>query len=324
MLLRYHRVSKRFGAKVALQEASLGIPEGTVFGLLGANGAGKTTLVRLALDILRPDGGEIELFGKRPSRAATERVSYLPEERGLYRDTRVLDMLAYLAKLKGLGSKDAKARARRWLKRVGLEGQERKRIRSLSKGMAQKAQIASALMTDPELCIMDEPFTGLDPVNADIVRRLIVDRRGEGTTILSTHRLHLVEALCDHVAIIHQGRVVVSGTLDEVRRAHGPNEIVVRADDALPEVEGLRAQASNHEGTRLALDGIDAPEALARLVGAGARVRHFEERLPTMERIFIDLVGARVNDRGEQVGTNPEVLLPEAKEPAQPSEGASP
>ena len=247
------------------------------------------------------------LFGADVQRAQLERVSYLPEERGLYKSRRVLDVLIYLGQLKGLSRRDARARGRRWLARVGLSRVEGQRVETLSKGMGQKVQIAGALLSEPELCVLDEPFSGLDPVNVALVKELIAERRAAGlATILSTHRMSQVEALCDRVAVISRGRRVAYGPLDEVRRVHSRREVRVRFAAAVevPRVEALpavsRARAEAEREATLQLDPAAAPhEALAQLVSAGLPVERFEPVLASMERIFLELVGAPEDDPAE-------------------------
>ncbi len=218
-VLVYERVSKTYARTPALDDVSFEVRPGEVFGLLGPNGAGKTSLIRLALDILRPDAGRVTVFGAVPSAGTLDHVSYLPEERGLYRKQRVLDLLAYLGRLKGMSAHDARSAGRRWLERVELGHVAEARVESLSKGMSQKVQIAAALLTDPQLAILDEPFSGLDPVNARLVVELITERRAKGlTTMLSSHQMDRVEELCDRMVMLHRGRVVLYGTVAEVRR----------------------------------------------------------------------------------------------------------
>ena len=292
----YEDVKKSFGSHVALRGVSLEVHAGEVFGLLGPNGAGKTTLIRVGLDILRPDHGAVRLFGKPLHRDTLDRVAYLPEERGLYKKTSTLDALAYFGQLKGLARKDAKAAAERWLVKVGLGDVAKKHVDTLSKGMSQKAQIAATLMTEPELCVLDEPFSGLDPVNVDVVKRLIRERRDAGkTTILSTHMMSQVEALCDRVGVIHDGSRVVYGALEDVRREHSHPVVRVRLDGALGEppamVERVAEVGSTYE---LHLrEGATPGELLRALVTReDLEVRHFEEVLATMEEIFLRAVGA--------------------------------
>jgi ABC-2 type transport system ATP-binding protein len=290
-ILAYRDVSKRFGSRMALESVSLEVLPGEVFGLLGPNGAGKTTLIRIGLDILRADDGQVLLFGDRPSPQALDRVSYLPEERGVYRRASVRELLCYLGALKGMKRADARQAADHWLERVGMGHVATQRVESLSKGMMQKVQIAGCLMSEPELCVLDEPFSGLDPVNVALVTRLIEERRARGqTTVLSTHMMHRVEALCDRVALVHRGRLVVYGQLAEIRRRYSPNEVIIwTAMDLL----ALGVRATQHEpgGWRVELPPSATPAAyLTELVRHGVLIDRYEPLLARMDEIFVSLV----------------------------------
>lgn len=290
-ILAYRDVGKRFGRHLALDGVSLEVMTGEVFGLLGPNGAGKTTLIRIGLDILRADQGEVLLFGAPPSHAALDRTSYLPEERGVYRRTKVRELLAYLGRLKGLDRSASRHAADRWLERVGLSRVADQRVESLSKGMTQKVQIAACLMTDPELCVLDEPFSGLDPVNVALVTDLIEERRHSGkTTVLSTHMMHQVEALCDRVALIHRGRLVVYGDLDEIRRRYSPNEVIVWTAMDLGAL-GLKAARHKAGGWRVELPPAEtAAGYLHELIRNGVLVDRYEPFVARMDEIFVNLV----------------------------------
>jgi ABC-2 type transport system ATP-binding protein len=291
-LLEYHAVSKSFGRRSAVEDVSLEVRPGEVFGLLGPNGAGKTTLIRIGLDILRADEGEVLLFGASPNQGSLDRTAYLPEERGVYRRAKVRELLAYLGKLKGLGRGPAARAADHWLERVGLTEVAGQRVESLSKGMTQKVQIAACLMSDPELCVLDEPFSGLDPVNVGLVTDLIEERRAHGrTTVLSTHMMHQVEALCDRVALVHRGRLVVYGELDEIRRRYSPNEVIVwtRMD-----LVALGVNATQHKagGWRVELPAREtAAGYLDELVRSGVVIERYEPLIAKMDDIFVSLVG---------------------------------
>ncbi len=289
--MAYDGVSKRFGSRTALDGVSLEVMPGEVFGLLGPNGAGKTTLIRIGLDILRPDEGRVSLFGSPPDARALDRTAYLPEERGVYRRAEVKELLVYLGCLKGLGRADARAAAARWLERVGLAHVAHQRVESLSKGMTQKVQIAGCLMTEPELCILDEPFSGLDPVNVALVTELIEERRARGqTTVLSTHMMHQVEALCDRVALVHRGRLVVYGQLGEIRRRYSPHEVIVWTAIDLAAL-GVRATQHEAGGWRIELPPSATPAAyLHELVQHGVPIERYEPRLARMDEIFVHLV----------------------------------
>jgi ABC-2 type transport system ATP-binding protein len=284
-------VSKRFGQHTALDGVSLDIGQGEVFGLLGPNGAGKTTLIRIGLDILRADEGEVSLFGGPPTPKTLDRTAYLPEERGVYRRAKVCELLTYLGRLKGLKRAAARAAADHWLERVGLSRVADQRVESLSKGMTQKIQIAACLMTDPELCVLDEPFSGLDPVNVALVTELIEERRRSGrTTVLSTHMMHQVEALCDRVALIHRGNLLVYGRLDEIRRRYSPHEVIVwTAIDLV----ALGVDATQHKagGWRIELPPSATPAGyLNELVRNGVPIDRYEPLVARMDEIFVNVV----------------------------------
>lgn len=291
--LGFERVGKSYGEVVAVEEVTFDVRPGEVFGLLGPNGAGKTTLIRILMDILRPTTGRAWLFGRPLERSVLDRVGYLPEERGLYNKLKVIDVLVYFGTLKGLDRSEARERARSWLERVGLGHTADWRVERLSKGMTQKVQIAGTLLSEPELCVLDEPFSGLDPVNVRLVKELIRERRGQGrTTVLSTHQMNMVEELCDRVALIHRGQLMVYGGVDEVRRRFTAEEVAVVADGPLPALEGVDEVRS--EGGRrsvLALGpGVRPPEVLAKLVSAGVPIESFEPVLASMEDVFVQVV----------------------------------
>ena len=219
VILAFDAVAKSYGQTPALRGVTFDVHAGEIFGLLGPNGAGKSTLIRILMDIIRPDSGRVLVFGEPRRREHLDRLGYLPEERGLYTKLTVLDVMTYFGALKGLSRMDARRRSTEWLGRVDLAHVASWKVDRLSKGMSQKVQIAAALLSDPELCVLDEPTTGLDPVNVRLVQDLLLERKKQGrTTILSTHHMNQVEALCDRVALIHQGRLVVYGAVDEVRR----------------------------------------------------------------------------------------------------------
>jgi ABC-2 type transport system ATP-binding protein len=290
-VLSFRGVSKHFGDHTALEDVSLDVTPGEVFGLLGPNGAGKTTLIRIGLDILRADRGEVALFGSAPHSAALDRTAYLPEERGVYGRAKVRELLEYLGRLKGMKPPDARAAADAWLNRVGLSRVARDRVESLSKGMTQKVQIAACLMTEPELCVLDEPFSGLDPVNVQLVTDLIEERRRNGrTTVLSTHMMHQVEALCDRVALLHQGRLVVYGPLDDIRRRYSPHEVLVWTSTNLASL-GVHAMQSKTGGWRVQLPAASTPAGyLHELVQRGVVIDRYEPLVARMDDIFVSLV----------------------------------
>ena len=292
-LLVFGDLRKSYGPTLALRGLSFEVRPGEVFGLLGPNGAGKTTLIRILMDIIRADSGSITLFGEPHRRGQLDRLGYLPEERGLYTKQPVLRVMTYFGTLKGLDRTEARRRARDWLERIGLAETAGWRVERLSKGMSQKVQIAATLLAEPELCVLDEPFSGLDPLNVRLVEQLIEERRHAGrTTVLSTHQMNQVEALCDRVALIDRGSLKVYGEVAEVRRRYSFPEVRVRLQGPLPAVAGVvRAEPEGDSTHRLLLeDGTEPPEILAALVRAGARVERFEPVLAPMEDIFVRVV----------------------------------
>ena len=281
-ILKFEDIHKAYGEVLALSGVSFEVEAGEVFGLLGPNGAGKTTLIRILLDIIRPNSGRISVFGEPRVRDHADRIGYLPEERGLYVKHKVVDVMTYFGTLKGLSRREANARSLRWLERIELAETVRWRVSRLSKGMSQKVQIAATLLAEPELCLLDEPFTGLDPLNVRLVQDLI----------LSTHQMNLVETLCDRVALIHRGRVKEYGSVGEVRRRHSLPEVRFTLSSPLPAVRGVAKLLPVGEGSWRALldDGVSPSEILGRLVEAGAGVEHFEKVLTPMEDVFIRVV----------------------------------
>lgn len=295
-VLTFDGIEKAYGRTPALRGVSFDVHAGEIFGLLGPNGAGKSTLIRILMDIVRADRGQVSVFGVPRRREHLDRLGYLPEERGLYTRLPVIDVMTYFGALKGLSRHEARQRSTAWLTRLQLAHVATWRVDRLSKGMSQKVQIASALLSDPEICVLDEPTTGLDPVNVRVVQDLLHERRREGrTTILSTHHMNQVEALCDRVALINEGRLVVYGPVDEVRRRHSLPEIRVRARAPLPSIpEVATVVQDDGETWRLMLaDGAPPSQVLASLVRAGAVIDRFEPMLAPMEDIFLRVVQKR-------------------------------
>jgi ABC-2 type transport system ATP-binding protein len=287
------RVEKRFGAKRAVADLSLRVPAGCICGFLGPNGAGKTTTLRLIMGIFYPDAGRLEVLGQADAARVRERLGYLPEERGLYEKMRVIEMVAYLARLKGLGEREARQRARAWLCEFALEEYAEHRCESLSKGMSQKVQLLSTLIHEPELVILDEPFSGLDPVNRDVVRDLLLRVKREGrTVILSTHIMEQAEQLCDRVVLIDQGRKLVDGSLAEVRGSRGQAIALDYEGDGscLAALPGIRRVRDAGQQAELFLaEGADPQAVLAALVGR-LKVRRFDLREQSLHEIFVRAV----------------------------------
>ncbi len=294
-VVQVRELVKRYGEFTAVDRLSFQVEEGEVFGLLGPNGAGKSSTIRILMGILLADGGEVRILGAERPGQVRHRVGYLPEERGLYRNGIVLEVLEYLGGLKGLAPAEARRRGQAWLERMGLADWARKKVRDLSRGMQQKLQIAATLLHDPELVILDEPFQGLDPVNIQLVKELIRELQAQGRTVLlSSHQLHHVEALADRVLLIHRGRGVVSGAVEELRQryAEGAVEVELAGKAELPpDLPGLLHRERRDGRWRVALAEGVAPQAfLATLVERQLPVTAFQVALPTLEEIFVKAV----------------------------------
>ncbi len=286
-------VSKTFGTHPAVTDLSLAVPAGSIYGFIGPNGSGKTTTLRMIMRILHPDRGRIRVLGEEVTDDAggdiLDRVAYLPEERGLYKQMKVRDVLRFYAELKGC--RDGGPAVNSWLERLGLADWAGKRVETLSKGMSQKVQFIAAVVARPELVLLDEPFSGLDPVNADVLREAVLDLRRDGTTVVfSTHDMGMAEKMCDFVFMIYCGRKVLDGTLESIQDAYGSDTVRVRLDgppaalDALPGVAKV-TEFGRWSEVRLT-PGADPQQLLHRLTELG-RVRHFELARPTLHDIFV-------------------------------------
>jgi ABC-2 type transport system ATP-binding protein len=292
--LTFSRLRKTYATTVAADDVSFDVRSGEVFGLLGPNGAGKSTLIRMLMDIIAPDAGAILLDGRPIDVRDRRRIGYLPEERGLYRKEKVLDVLVYFGMLKGLGRAAARAGALRWLELLGLADMAGRRVDQMSKGQQQKVQIAGTLLHDPAIVVMDEPFSGLDPINTVFIKEVLRERsRAGGIVILSTHQMPLVETLCDRVAMINQGRLVLYGGLEEIRRSQGEASVLVDAGGdlgSLPIVDRVQ----KHGGlSRVFLRGGARPRDLMDLLlKHGIPIDHFEVVRPPLEEIFVRTVEA--------------------------------
>lgn len=291
-------VCKSFGPKVALDHVSVDIPKGKIFGLLGPNGAGKTTLIRIINRITIPNGGSVLFDGRPITQDDVEKIGYLPEERGLYRKMKVGEQAMYFARLKGMSSRDAAGELKKWFVRFGIESWWNKKVEELSKGMAQKVQFITTVVHRPSLLILDEPFSGFDPVNAQLIREEILRLKEEGATIiLSTHNMESVEELCDNIALINKSHVVISGGVDEIRHKYGNNNVeLVYTGAPLSSVDGLYTVLSDDdEGGRhtsvISLEGGNGGNAvLSDVLAHGVTVNSFKELVPRMNDIFIKLV----------------------------------
>jgi len=295
------RVTKRFAGHTAVDSLSLSVPSGVIYGLLGPNGAGKTTTIRMIMDIYEPDEGAVRLFNDvAGGRTHSARIGYLPEERGLYPKMRVVDVLTFLAETKGVARRAARAKALEWLDRLGLADWRLRKVSDLSKGMQHKVQFISAVLHDPELVVLDEPFSALDPVNRQVLLETVLEYRRRGKTVLfSTHIMEHAEQLCDRLCIIARGKKLVDGSLADVKRTHGGKHVVIEFDGSqggAPQIFADRRLVARTQdfGQRAELElaeGADAQEILRALVTSGARLSRFELASPSLHKIFVDLVG---------------------------------
>ena len=296
-VLSLHHVTKRFDGVVAVDDLSLEITEGSMCGLLGPNGAGKTTTIRMIMNIIAPEGGRIELFGEPFQEGLKDRIGYLPEERGLYGKMKVTDLLIFLAAIKGVPKHEAASRAEEWLKRLDLAEWRDKPVERLSKGMQQKLQFIATVLHDPELIILDEPFAGLDPVNTNLLKDIMLDLRKKGRTIIfSTHRMEQVEKLCERICLINKGGKVLEGDLSEIKRSAGRNTVRMEFDgnDAfLNDSRLIRSRDSYGNYVEIHLQEDADPQDLLRSALRHAAVTRFEVTEPSLNDIFIEVVGGK-------------------------------
>jgi len=308
-VLEIKNVVKRYDGVTAVDDLSLKIEPGGVYGLLGPNGAGKTTTIRMIMGIIEPDEGEISVFGEPFSEKTKERIGYLPEERGLYRKMKVIEHLVFLGEIKGVPAKTAAERSKEWMKRLDLAGWEEKTVESLSKGMQQKIQFISTVLHEPELMILDEPFTGLDPINTQLLKDIVMEMKGEGRTIvLSTHLMDQVEKLCERICLINRGRTVLEGDLAEIKMRFSKNVLTFRfrgdhrALEAHPGVE--RVGTFGQELSVALREGTDPNDVLRYAVDKG-RVERFEIGEMSLHDIFISQVkqrGGEIRDEAAEGG----------------------
>jgi ABC-2 type transport system ATP-binding protein len=295
------QVTKRFAGHTAVDALSFSVPAGAIYGLLGPNGAGKSTTIRMILDILAPDAGTVRLFGTPGGgRTHSARIGYLPEERGLYRKMRVLDVIVFLAEMKGVERRAARAKATDWLERLGLADWRLRRIDELSKGMQQKVQFIATVLHEPEFVVLDEPFAGLDPVNLQVLKDTVLALAHRGATILfSTHIMEQAEKLCDALCIIARGRKLVEGALGDIKRRRGGQHLIIGFDGSAGGAADILADRRvvatvdnyGHYAELELVPGADPQQILQRLVASGARLSRFELQAPSLNKIFIDLVG---------------------------------
>jgi ABC-2 type transport system ATP-binding protein len=291
-MIRVENLAKHYARVKAVDGVSFEVGQGEMFGLLGPNGAGKTTIIRTMMDIIKPDSGSIEMMGQPVDEAIKSRIGYLPEERGLYKNYKLLECLTYLGALKGLPRGMARQRAEALLERTGLAEYASRKIKELSKGMTQKAQFLAAIVHSPELLILDEPFQGLDPVNTELLKAILLDEQARGKTIiLSTHNMNQVEEMCDRILLINHGKAVLYGPLKQIKAQYAEHAVILECD-VLPEVlEGVQRVEEHNHTYELMLEEEASPQVILRqLVAVGVVVQRFEVATPPLEEVFIRAV----------------------------------
>ena len=293
--VKLDRVTKSFGEFTAVSELSLAVRAGRVFGLLGPNGAGKTTTIRMIVNITAPDSGTILLFGRKINPGLQDRIGYLPEERGLYKKMRVVDQLRFFAEIKNMRGKQVETKIDDWLERVKLSDWKTKRASELSKGMQQKIQFVTAVIHDPDVLILDEPFSGLDPVNVELMKEIVLDLKRAGKTIIfSTHQMEVAEKICDDICLLNRSRKVFEGSLREIKKSFGRNSVAVRCEggDGVLDDPALVSKLVRHadEAQALLAPGANAQTLLKRLIDSGAVIGKFEMVEPSLNDIFITKV----------------------------------
>jgi len=288
-----NHIVKSYADKIVVDDLSFSVPQNEIFGLIGPNGAGKTTTIRMMMDIIKPDSGDITILGEKLTEASKNRLGYLPEERGLYRKLTVMDSIIYLASLKGMDSRSAREKADKLLSQTGMLPHGRKKIDELSKGMGQIIQFIVTIIHDPELIILDEPFSGLDPVNTELLKNLIIDLRNQGkAVVLSTHQMNQVEELCDRILMIDNGRNVLYGNPTKIKSKYRSNSVILDFEGELGQVLGVTEKRAHKGYVELVLDGNTTPkQVLERLVSTGIVINRFEVATPSMNEIFLKVAG---------------------------------
>jgi len=286
-------VVKSFADKVAVDDLSLSVAQGEIFGLIGPNGAGKTTTIRMMMDIIKPDSGEVTILGEKLGEATKNKLGYLPEERGLYKKLRVLDSIIYLASLKGMDKHSVMEKANELLNQTGMLSNKKNKIEELSKGMGQIIQFIVTIIHDPQLVILDEPFAGLDPVNTELLKGMFADLRNQGkAVILSTHQMNQVEELCDRILMVNNGRAVLYGDLSEIKSRYQNNSILLDFKGELGEIPGVTEKRTYKGYVELVLDGKITPQqVLAYLIDCGMVINRFEVATPSLNEIFLKEAG---------------------------------
>ncbi len=299
--IEVERITKRYGQHVAVDDLSFDVYRGEIFSMLGPNGAGKTSTIRMILDIIKPDSGRIAVFDGPFTEATKERIGYLPEERGLYKGARVIELLAYLGTLKGMSSADATRRANQLLDEVGLGENKKSKVSELSRGMSQKVQFIATIIHDPELVVIDEPFAGLDPVNTGMIKNMIYQFKAQGKTIvMSIHEMHQVEEMADRLLMIDRGKRVLYGSVDEVRQQYAENAVTISGEGDWSQLPGVRAIKPDESGrsVTLLLDEGTTPDDIMQAIAVNPnyKIRSFALALPSLNDIFIRVAGGDTNN----------------------------
>jgi ABC-2 type transport system ATP-binding protein len=292
-VVEVNHIVKSFADKVAVNDLSFSVATNEIFGLIGPNGAGKTTTIRMMMDIIKPDSGTVTILGEKLSEASKNRLGYLPEERGLYKNLTVIDSIVYLASLKGMDRHSVEEKANELLKETGMLPYKTKRIEELSKGMGQIIQFIVTIIHDPELVVLDEPFGSLDPVNTELLKRMFVDLRNRGrAVILSTHQMNEVEELCDRILMIDNGRAVLYGNLTEIKSRYKSNSVIIDFEGELGQIPGVIEKRAHKGYVELVLDGNTTPkQVMERLVSTGIVINRFEVATPSLNEIFLKVAG---------------------------------
>jgi ABC-2 type transport system ATP-binding protein len=286
-------IVKSYTDKVAVDDLSFTIAQGEIFGLIGPNGAGKTTTIKMMMDILKPDAGEVNILGKKLSETTKDKLGYMPEERGLYKKQRVLETIVYFATLKGVNPRLAAERANQLLEKTGMLPNARKKIEELSKGMSQIIQFIVTIIHEPQLIILDEPFGGLDPVNTELIKNMLADLRKKGVAIiLSTHQMNQIEELCDRILMVNHGRSVLYGNIKEIKSRYSNNAVLLDYKGELGKMPGVIEQRQHKDHIELVLDGKTTPQqVLKHLLSRGTVINRFEIATPPLNEIFLKVVG---------------------------------
>lgn len=295
-------VTKRFGELVAVQDLSLSVPQGSVYGFIGPNGSGKTTTLRMMMNIIYPDHGAIRIFGERLRGSCTDRIGYLPEERGLYKRMKVRDLLRFYGSLKN--GKNVKRQVDYWLETLGIADSAKTRVESLSKGMAQKVQFIATVVSEPDLIILDEPFTGLDPVNSNVIRKAILDLQKHGATIIfSTHDMSVAEEMCDFIFMIFKGKKVLDGTLDSIQSRYGSDVLRIAVDNgrtSLSSIRGVERVTDLGQIQELRMSDSRDPQEILKEIMSKTRVHKFEIAKPSLHDIFVRIAGPEAGETTDE------------------------